>query len=245
VHHYHHTHTGQLEERDIGDLYFMTVAEYSRARPLQRFGYRVFRHPFVLFGVVPIVYFLWNNRWPFLLTGKVGDRPLQWSQIINNLLIVLVYGCGVVLLGWRFLWIQGLTLAFFSIIALWFFYVQHAHEKTYQRWRERGEWSFTSAALYGASRYALHPLFHWLTGYIGYHHLHHLNPAIPSYQLAAADRATIPEISHIVQSLTFWESLACLRNHLWDEAGGRYISFAEFGRRKVRYVWFSMLVLRW
>jgi omega-6 fatty acid desaturase (delta-12 desaturase) len=232
VHHYHHVHTGQLEERDIGDLYFMTVDEYSRASRFRRGQYRLFRHPVVLFGVVPIVYFLWNNRWPFFFSQNIMSWRIRWSQMFNNLLILLVYAGGVWLLGWKFLVIQGVTLGFFTIIALWFFYVQHAHEKTYQRWRERGEWSFLPAALYGASRYDLPPVLHWLTGNIGYHHIHHLNPAIASYNLLAADKATYSAIAHVVQNLSFRESLDCLRNHLWDEGQERYLSFDEYEKTK-------------
>lgn len=231
VHHHHHTHTGQLEERDIGDLDFMTVEEYRNANPIKQFGYRVFRHPIILFGFASIVYFLFNNRWPLFFSFEKMTWQVRWSQVLNNLLIIGVYTLGVLFFGWKFLLIQGITLFFFAIIAIWFFYVQHAHEKTYQRWRERGEWEFIPAALQGASRYDVGPVFHWLTGNIGYHHLHHLNPAIPSYNLIAADKATFSLVAHIVQNLSFRESLACMNNHLWDEDQQKYISFREFHAR--------------
>lgn len=228
VHHHHHEHTGQLEERDIGDLDFMTVEEYTLASPFKRLGYRIFRHPIILFVFAPIVYFLFNNRWPLFFSFEKMTIQVRWSQVINNLLIIGVYALGALFLGWKFLLIQGITLFFFAIIAIWFFYVQHAHEKTYQKWHKRGEWSPIPAALQGASRYDVGPIFHWLTGNIGYHHLHHLNSAIPSYNLIAADKATFPQIKHIVQNLSFQESLECMKNHLWDEQQQKYISFREF-----------------
>lgn len=228
VHHHHHVHTGQLEERDIGDLDFMTVDEYRNASVIKKFGYRIFRHPIILFVFAPIVYFLFNNRWPLFFSFEKMTIQVRWSQVLNNLLIIGVYFVGVLLFGWKFLIIQTGTLFFFAMIAIWFFYVQHAHEQTYQKWYKRGEWDFVPAALQGASRYNIHPIFHWLTGNIGYHHLHHLNPAIPSYNLVAADEATFSELSSIIQNLSFIESLDCMYNHLWDEDLEKYISFREF-----------------
>ncbi len=232
VHHHHHEHTGQLEQRDIGDLDFMTVEEYRNASGIKKIGYRIFRHPIILFVFAPIVYFLFSNRWPLFFSFNKMTIDVRWSQVKNNLLIGVLYVFGVLLLGWKFLVIQGVTVFFFSIIAFWFFYVQHAHEKTYQKWNKRKEWKFIPAALQGASRYDIHPVLHWLTGNIGYHHLHHLNPAIPSYNLIAADKATFSQVEHIVQNLSFRESLDCMNNHLWDEQLQKYISFREFYARE-------------
>ncbi|MEY3197903.1 MAG: hypothetical protein RL023_704 [Candidatus Parcubacteria bacterium] len=231
VHHHHHMHTGQLEERDIGDLDFMTVEEYRHASRLKRIGYRIFRYPVTLFIIAPAFYFLVSNRWSFVKINEI-TKKVKIEQTINNLLILIVYGSFYWAIGSKFLVIQGLTIFFFSIIAFWFFYVQHAHEFSYQRWREKEEWEFVDAALEGASRYDLPKVFHWLTGNIGYHHLHHLNPAIASYRLTEADQMTLPLLKDTIKNLSFIESLRCIFNKLWDEEQKKFISFAEFRRRE-------------
>jgi omega-6 fatty acid desaturase (delta-12 desaturase) len=232
IHHHHHVHTGKLEIRDIGDINFWTVDEYRCATPFKKAAYRIFRHPLMLFVVVPIFYFLFANRNPMTYSFNEMTKKVRWSQVVNNLLIIGVYSICTILFGWTFLIIQGITVFFFSVIAFWFFYVQHSHEKTYQKWMKKDEWEFVPAALEGASRYDIHPVFHWLTGNIGYHHLHHLNPAIPSYRLQEADAATFPQLVGQINNLSFTESLSCIHNKLWDEEEGRYISFREFNRRE-------------
>ena len=70
VHNHHHGHTGQLEERNIGDINFITVQEFKKRGRFGRLGYRVFRSPFVLFFIAPSFYFLVSNRIPsFNLKG--------------------------------------------------------------------------------------------------------------------------------------------------------------------------------
>ena len=43
---------------------------------------------------------------------------------------------------------------------------------------------FVKAAIEGSSYFKLPLLLQWITGNIGYHHVHHLSPKIPNYQLA-------------------------------------------------------------
>jgi fatty acid desaturase len=69
---------------------------------------------------------------------------------------------------------------------------------------------------------------HWATGNIGYHHLHHLNPKIPNYKLAACHYSD-PMLQE-GKSITFWESFRLANLALWDESARRLISFAEFDR---------------
>lgn len=228
VHHYHHLNTGKLEARDIGDIDFKTVDEYRKLTPFRRWGYRVFRSAFTIFIIVPVYYFVVANRNPYSSTFKGMTMKIRISQVLNNLLIVVVYTMGALLLGWKFLVVQAITVFFFSLIAFWFFFVQHSHERTYQKWYDKGEWQFVDASLKGASRYDLHPVFHWLTGNIGFHHIHHLNSTIPSYRLQEADAATYPTLKDTINNLSFWQSLSCVFNKLWDEAQQKYISFREF-----------------
>jgi omega-6 fatty acid desaturase (delta-12 desaturase) len=89
------------------------------------------------------------------------------------------------------------------------------------------------AAIKGSTYYKLPRVFHWLTGNIGYHHIHHLNSLVPNYELARCHREN-PIFDQLVTAITFRESLHCIFNKLWDEQQERMISFREFYRRQAQ-----------
>ena len=92
-----------------------------------------------------------------------------------------------------------------------------------------GNWDYLLAAIKGATLYDLPKAWHWLTGDIGYHHIHHLSSRIPNYHLARCAREN-PLLQKYVTRVSFRESLPMLNNKLWDERGARMISFAEYHR---------------
>ena len=53
THSIHHSSSGNLARRGMGDVHTLTVAEYQELSLLKRLGYRLYRHPIVLFGLGP------------------------------------------------------------------------------------------------------------------------------------------------------------------------------------------------
>lgn len=227
VHDFHHGHSGQLEVRDIGDIQTLTVEEYKAASPGARFAYRIFRMPIVTFVIGPVIYLLRNNRFTLVkLQGWQNNR--KWL-LLNNILLIAAYALGCVLLGWKtFLMIQLPIVFFFAIIAVWFFFVQHQHEHAYKHWKDN--WDYLLSAIRGSSYYKLPAWLHFLTGNIGYHHIHHLNSRIPSYNLVRCAKEN-PDLQNYVTSITFWESLPLMFHKLWDEQTERMITFREFKQK--------------
>jgi len=226
IHNHHHGHNGLLEikHRDIGDIKFLTVEEYSKLSAWKKFNYRIFRMPVILFGIVPFVYLTISNRYPFL--NLKGWTKVKRAQFINNILLVGLYLSLCLILGWKqFLMIQLPIIFIFSIIAFWFFYVQHQHEETYKEWQSN--WDFLIASLRGATYYKLPKLFQWLTGNIGFHHIHHLSSVIPNYKLEKCFTEN-PILNKYVTTITFSESLRCIHNKLWDQKTQKMISFKEY-----------------
>ncbi len=224
VHNHHHGHTGQLEERNIGDINFITVSEYRSRGRWGRFSYRLFRHPIVLFFFAPLLYMTISNRYPgFKLKGW---NKVRRTQVINNLMILIVYLTLGYFLGWaKFFMIQLIMVLAFYCVAFWFFYVQHQHEETYMRWR--GNWDYLLASIRGASYYKLPRVFQWLTGNIGLHHIHHLSARIPNYNLEKCMKEN-PLFTKYAKTLTFVDSLKTVTLKLYDEEKRRMISFKEF-----------------
>jgi acyl-lipid omega-6 desaturase (Delta-12 desaturase) len=229
AHNFHHGHNGILwEHRDIGDIQTLTVKEYDALDKMGKFKYRIFRSFPVLFIIGPMAYIFINNRIP--LIKMKGWEHAHRSLWVNNLLLVAIHVTLIMLLGYKaFLLVHLPILVFFGIIAIWFFYIQHQHEHTYKEWKDK--WEYIRAAVEGSSYYKLPRIWHWLTGNIGYHHIHHLNPLVPNYQLRRCHHEN-PIMEQVATKITFSESLKCIFNKLWDEEQEKMITFKEYLKEK-------------
>ncbi|MEM1321050.1 MAG: fatty acid desaturase [Bacteroidota bacterium] len=225
-HNFHHAHNGQFENRDIGDITTLTVNEYRQLSTIGKLKYRLYRSPLVMFLIGPVYYLLIHNRLPLIqFKGWSKERA---ALIRNNFYLLVIYTTLGFLIGWKaFLLVQAPIIVFFAVIAVWFFYVQHQHDPNYKQWKEN--WEYLLAAIRGSSYYKLPKVMHWLTGNIGYHHIHHLSSLIPNYNLARCNREN-PLFEKYAYVMTFTDSLRCIFHKLWDEESQRMISFTEFNR---------------
>lgn len=215
----HHASSGDLDRRGHGDIWIMTVNEYLAATPKKRFLYRLYRNPFVHFIVIPIFLFLVLYRFPLV---KQRRRELR-SILYTNIALVAGITLMSLLIGFRaFAILQLSVLLIATTCGVWLFYVQHQYEGVY--WQKHDDWDYATAAVEGSSFYKLPKILQWFTGNIGYHHIHHLSPRIPNYNLEAC-HAEITMFK--VTSITFWQSLRSLRFRLWDEENNRLIHFRE------------------
>ena len=217
----HHAGSGNLDRRGMGDdIITMTVAEYEAASKWERFKYRFYRHPLVMFGIGPAYVFFLVNRLPF---GAMKNGVKPWaSALLTNLGVALVYGLLIWGVGWKvFVMIQIPTVLVAASIGVWMFYVQHQFDETH--WSRTGDWDRENAALQGSSYYDLPKWLMWVTGNIGVHHVHHLSSRIPFYQLPRILKAH-PELKSVGR-LTFIESLKCVKLALWNEKEKRMVSF--------------------
>lgn len=227
-HNFHHGHNGILwEHRDIGDINLLTVNEFKALPRWKKFHYALFRSFPVLFVIGPAWYLLIQNRFPLIrLKGWEHAHRALWK---HNLLLIGLHVGIILLLGYKaFLMVHLPILLFFSVIAIWFFYVQHQHETAYKEWKDK--WDYIRAAVQGSTFYNLPKMFHWLTGNIGYHHIHHLNPLVPNYELARCHEEN-PILDQVANKITFIQSLRCMFNKLWDEEQERMITYREYFRK--------------
>jgi omega-6 fatty acid desaturase (delta-12 desaturase) len=109
---------------------------------------------------------------------------------------------------------------------VWLFYVQHQFEDAY--WESADGWSYADAALRGSSYLRLPKVLQFFTGNIGLHHIHHLNPKIPNYNLQRAQDET--PVFQSVPKLSLGDGLRAVRLKLWDEDTARLVTWAELKR---------------
>jgi acyl-lipid omega-6 desaturase (Delta-12 desaturase) len=221
THAVHHASTGNLERRGMGDVDTLTVNEYLASSWVKRLGYRLYRHPLVLFGLAPTYLFLLQFRAPFGLMRGAGWKPWLSTMSTNAGAAAIV-----ALLMWligpaAFLMIHGPTFVLAATIGVWLFYVQHQFEGAV--WVHEENWSLPQAALHGSTHYDLPVVLRWFSANIGVHHVHHLASRIPFYRLREVLR-DFPELA-AVGRLTLFQSFACVNYTLWDERSQRLISF--------------------
>ena len=225
----HHASAGNLDRRGMGDIDTLTVNEYLGSSWRRRLGYRLYRHPFVMFGVGPAYLFLLQHRAPFGLLRGAGWKP--WvSTMATTAGAAIVAASLMWLIGpAAFVMIHGPIFLLATSIGVWLFYVQHQFEGT--RWAREDNWSLPDAALNGSSYYDLPPVLRWFSANIGVHHVHHLASRIPFYRLSEVLRDH-PELKSVGR-ITLWGSFRLVNYALWDESAQKLISFSMLRKRLI------------
>ncbi|NQF15681.1 fatty acid desaturase [Brevibacillus sp. HB1.3] len=222
-HNIHHATSSNLDKRGVGDLWMLTVNEYLEAPIWRKIAYRLYRNPIVMFGLGPIFVFLLQYRF----NVKRARRKERLNTYLTNVLLVGLYSVLIWAVGWQaFLLIQGPIFFVSGLFGIWLFYVQHTYEDSY--FENEEEWNYVKAAVEGSSYYKLPKVLQWITGNIGFHHVHHLSPRVPNYNLEKAHIETPP--LQKATTITLAASVQCLRFHLWDESNKRFVSFKGIKR---------------
>lgn len=218
THSRHHATAADLDNRGHGSVWTLTVEEYRSAPRFVRLQYRLFRNPFVLFGIGPWVKFLFINRF----TSRGARRRQHLSVWSTNVAITVLIVTAVFFLGfWNFFRIAAPVIVIAATVGVWLFYIQHQFEGVY--WARHDQWDVMTASLKGCSHYQLPKILNWFTANIGIHHVHHLRTAIPNYNLQKCYDET-PQVQGI-NLLTIRQSLNSIRLNLWDEDAQKLLSF--------------------
>ena len=177
----HHAGSGHLEKSGIGDITTLTVSEYRALSLLGRVGYRIYRHPIVMFVIGPAYLFLLQQRLP---VGAMNSGVMPWASTMwTNAAVLAVSALLIWFMGWG---------SFLSV---------HLPVVCDRRLGRASGCSMcsTSSSIHlgnvmrtgrtprrrshGSSFYDLPKPLMWITGNIGIHHLHHLCSRIPFYRL--------------------------------------------------------------
>ena len=216
----HHSSAGDLDRRGIGDVWTLTVEEYLQASRWKKFAYRLARNPLVLFVLAPLVLFLFLNRVPNWRAPRRERMSVHWT----NLAVLVIAGGLIWAFGFKaYLIIQLTVLLVAGSSGVWLFYVQHQFEGVY--WERNESWDYVTAALQGSSFYKLPKVLQWFSGNIGFHHIHHLSPRIPNYNLEKCHKAE--PLFQAVKPVTLLGSLKSFTFRLWDEQRHRLVGYAH------------------
>ena len=214
----HHASAGDLDKRGIGDVWTMTVQEYLEASRWKKFAYRLARNPFILFVIAPLFLFALRQRFP---SPKASQRERHSVHAMNAAILGMAIGLSLIFGLKAYLIIQLIILVVAGGAGVWMFYVQHQFEDVY--WERGEDWSYVSAALEGSSFYKLPRVLQWFSGNIGFHHIHHLSPRIPNYNLERCHKAD--PLFQKVKPITLFASFKSFTFRLWDEKRKKLVGY--------------------
>ena len=225
VHNRHHATAGDLDRRGAGDIWTMTTEEYLAAPLPKRIAYRVYRNPFIFLGPGSLLLFLFSHRFP---SRGAGTRE-RMSVVYTNLGILLIVGAAVWSIGLpAYLSIQLPIIMIAGSVGLWLFYIQHQFDTVY--WVRHDSWDPMRVALEGSSYFKLPKILQWFTGNIGLHHIHHVRPSIPNYNLQQC-QDDVPAFQ-TVKAITLKTSFRSLRLSLCDVKSQQLVGFRSLPARR-------------
>ncbi|MDY6947127.1 MAG: fatty acid desaturase [Pseudomonadota bacterium] len=223
----HHGGSGNLDRRGTGDIWIMTVEEYLHASRRRRLQYRLVRNPLMLFVIAPLFVFAVKQRFASSKAQRRQRHSVWWlnaTLLVTATVLSWLYGVLPYLL------IQSIALAVGGGVGLWLFYVQHQFQGVY--WERNDKWDYTAAGLRGSSYYKLPKPLQWISGNIGFHHIHHLSPRIPNYHLQRCHESD-PRFAEVT-TISLLYSLRSLSFRFWDEQAGELVGYAHLRKLKTR-----------
>ena len=217
-HKVHHQTSANLDKRGIGDVWTMTLDEYNDASPGERFMYRAFRNPWIMFTLGPLFVVFITNR----STNKKMTKQEKQNVYFTNIMLLAVSVVISLIIGLReYLLIQLPIVLIAHSIGIWLFFIQHQFEDVV--WERENRWNYKISAIEGSSFLKLPRVFQWFTGNIGYHHVHHLSSKIPNYNLEKCHKEV--EMFRDVRPIILLSTFRALNLGLWDEANRKMITF--------------------
>ncbi len=226
-HNFHHAHNSKLYSSSIGSYPLATREEFLKASKLERSLYLFARHPFTIaFGYIFV--FIWGMLLRSLINNPKKHLDSLLALVFHVALgvaIFSVFGLQSLLVGYI------LPIMLGHALGAYLFYAQHNFPSA--KFKSKEEWTYVEAALYSSSYMKMNKLMHWFTGNIGYHHIHHVNPKIPFYNLPKAFNEMEALQNPGTTSLTPKGIAECFKLKAWDPEQERMIGKAELFQRPV------------
>ncbi len=225
-HAHHHAMINNLDRGDRGIFAeCLTVREYYGLSRGRRLAYRITREPLIFYPLIAPLTLAVGTRLT-VMTEK-SWRAERRNIHIANVALGTMYLTLSLVFGWvEVAMVQLPILVVGSAVGLWLDFLGHKFPGSV--WVRDDQWRLSRVAMVGCGYFRLPKVLQWFSGNIGIHHIHHLNPKIPNYNLQRCHDEN-PEF-HGAKSFTLWQGIKAAWLVLWDEERGRLITFAELPR---------------
>lgn len=209
-HNYHHNHNSKLFSASIGSYPIATKTKFQNMTKGERMEYLIIRHPLtILMGYFTMFIF------GMCISSLISSPKRHQDSFLALVLHIGYCVATIVFFGWQ-TWLAAIMLPFFisQSLGAYLFYAQHNFPGV--QFQSNENWAYETAALKSSSYMKLNAFWAWVTGNIGYHHIHHLNSRIPFYRLPET-MEQLPELQQVsVTSLNPKDIIACLKLKIWD-----------------------------
>lgn len=208
-HNFHHDHNAQISRNGLGAFPIMTTDEFKNASTGMRLKYRGVRSPlFILLSYLTV----------FVMRMCILPILSAPGRHFDSIIAVFLHGFIIFALsrlGWDYVIFSVFIPLFVALtMGAYLFYIQHNSPSIQLKTIDK--WDYGFAAINSSSFLEGGKFLHWISGNIGYHHVHHANCLIPFYRLPEA-MAAIPELQNPARSsLKPFDIYKCLRLKLWD-----------------------------
>lgn len=231
IHGHHHSIHGNKNEKDTTRT-VLTVDEYNSLSTIKKVLYRIFRTPIIFFLLTPIYVFFINNINLYYMEDNEAVDRLDYakSKLIMVFKIALLYTLIYKYAGKKMLFRVILALYIACFIGVIFFHLQHQVNTGYwKKFENSNKFEYDKAQLHGASLLQIPAIFKPFTFGIEYHHIHHLTPRIPGYNLQKCHEDNESLFDKITK-VGYLQAFKSIFHTLYDEDNSKYISF-DFDRK--------------
>jgi omega-6 fatty acid desaturase (delta-12 desaturase) len=220
-HDHHHNNNSKLFSASIGSYPIVTKRKYEEMNGRQKFEYLAIRHPLT----IALGYFS-MFMFGMCISSFVSNPRKHYDSLIALLIHITISVLLFLFVGWQ-IWFCLFFLPFVIAFAMgaYLFYAQHNFPGV--TFSDNKEWAYEKAALESSSYMEMSPVMAWVTGNIGYHHIHHLNSRIPFYRLPEV-MENIEELQSCKRtSLNIREVIACLQLKIWDQDNNKMVGLKD------------------
>ena len=230
-HDIHHLTNGLKNNRfryNFNETVFYTLNDYKKMNIKKIFIFNDYR---IFFTLVPFLYFWINQRFIYILKklkykSKIlkDFRFILLDHIINNIVIFILF---YYLYKYNLLFNYLISIYITHFIGIILFHNQHTFNISYVV--DDKKWNIRDSGIKNSSFIQIPIYLKYFTGGVEYHHVHHVNSKIHSYNLQKYHEEIIEKsnIFNDVVKLSVTECFYNLKLRLYDEENNKYIRLDE------------------
>lgn len=174
-HKIHHANSNNLDKPQVAQSAPLDISRFKVLSYHDKLYYWLLYGRYTLFTTTPFIYFIFLHR-------------LQ-ASLIENILFVLYSSIVYSYNSWTNLTYILLSYYFAGMLGSIIFHLQHTFDNGYKETNDK--WTNFNNGYYGSSFLQIPWLLSCFTNAVEYHHIHHISPFIPCYNLAKCHHEAI------------------------------------------------------